>query len=561
MPDEIRAVSDEAEPDARNLSLRDSAEYESKVLSSLPPSDPQILRRLSEATSAGDTARMVDSVRAGWFDLIVERNPKLLEVVGSFSPDMLRSSPLLSMLAGVLYHRIPHRRLKGIRLFVGATRAAASDRRAMDAVDRILVLTSAAASYRLIGRAALGAKPARTALRILREMPDTDRKQLHAMPRLYSQLGTTLYYGGHAEEALGVFELGRAEIPRVGYPHGYMNLAMLAGIHALQGDIRQGQKYLETARSPKWPEATRSTYTGAFYRLAEATTALEQFDAKTARYHLDAMVYGRATIEHWVPIALTEAVTSLVAGNPGVASAELEAFAAHRQAEGRTASARKQLAATRSLIELALGRPEAAVAILRRDGAPGAEREIARARADLVLGHHSVALQRLRRISRASLTTRMATELLVLEAACLLRFANWSPTRSALESLGGILERSGVRLPLALVPASDAARVQSALEATGFGHVLPSSGVVAVIPDSDGEGVLSEREHAVLRALVRTPSNAAIAAELVVSVNTVKTQLRSIYRKLGVRTRDEAIAVALARHLVSVQSDTSSEQR
>jgi LuxR family transcriptional regulator, maltose regulon positive regulatory protein len=57
---------------------------------------------------------------------------------------------------------------------------------------------------------------------------------------------------------------------------------------------------------------------------------------------------------------------------------------------------------------------------------------------------------------------------------------------------------------------------------------------------------LSSREHKVLRGLSAGLSNAEIAASLMVSINTVRTQARSIYRKLNVHTRHEA--VALARH-------------
>jgi LuxR family maltose regulon positive regulatory protein len=52
---------------------------------------------------------------------------------------------------------------------------------------------------------------------------------------------------------------------------------------------------------------------------------------------------------------------------------------------------------------------------------------------------------------------------------------------------------------------------------------------------------LSEREAAVLRFLPTMMSNGEIAAELFVSVNTVKTHLKSIYRKLDVPDRREAI--------------------
>jgi LuxR family maltose regulon positive regulatory protein len=55
---------------------------------------------------------------------------------------------------------------------------------------------------------------------------------------------------------------------------------------------------------------------------------------------------------------------------------------------------------------------------------------------------------------------------------------------------------------------------------------------------------LSSRERKVLRGLSAGLSNVEIAAELVVSVNTIRTQARSIYRKLGVKNRHEAVAAA-----------------
>jgi LuxR family maltose regulon positive regulatory protein len=52
---------------------------------------------------------------------------------------------------------------------------------------------------------------------------------------------------------------------------------------------------------------------------------------------------------------------------------------------------------------------------------------------------------------------------------------------------------------------------------------------------------LSEREMEVLRYLPSRLSNAEIAARLYVSVNTLKTHLKAIYRKLGVTSRSEAV--------------------
>ncbi len=51
---------------------------------------------------------------------------------------------------------------------------------------------------------------------------------------------------------------------------------------------------------------------------------------------------------------------------------------------------------------------------------------------------------------------------------------------------------------------------------------------------------LSPQEQRVLRLLAAGLSNPEIARELVVSTNTIKTQIKSIYRKLNVNTREEA---------------------
>ncbi len=76
-----------------------------------------------------------------------------------------------------------------------------------------------------------------------------------------------------------------------------------------------------------------------------------------------------------------------------------------------------------------------------------------------------------------------------------------------------------------------------------------------VPPGSDapepGTLPLSESELAVLRFLPSHLTNEEIGEALFLSVNTVKTHLRSAYRKLGVRSRREAIALARHRGLVA----------
>ncbi len=55
---------------------------------------------------------------------------------------------------------------------------------------------------------------------------------------------------------------------------------------------------------------------------------------------------------------------------------------------------------------------------------------------------------------------------------------------------------------------------------------------------------LSAQEQKVLKLLAAGNSNAEIASALIVSVNTVRTQIQSIYRKLQVKNRLEATIIA-----------------
>ena len=61
---------------------------------------------------------------------------------------------------------------------------------------------------------------------------------------------------------------------------------------------------------------------------------------------------------------------------------------------------------------------------------------------------------------------------------------------------------------------------------------------------------LSGRERTILRLLAAGRSTAEMADELVVSANTVKAQLGSLYRKLNVHSREQALSEAVRLHVL-----------
>ena len=64
--------------------------------------------------------------------------------------------------------------------------------------------------------------------------------------------------------------------------------------------------------------------------------------------------------------------------------------------------------------------------------------------------------------------------------------------------------------------------------------------------------LLSEREMEVLRLMATGAANKTIAAQLVISESTVKTHVQSIFQKLDVNDRTEAVTHALQRGIITL---------
>ena len=104
------------------------------------------------------------------------------------------------------------------------------------------------------------------------------------------------------------------------------------------------------------------------------------------------------------------------------------------------------------------------------------------------------------------------------------------------EPMQRLLERAAAARP------AGAAYLRRLLEAMPAG-----SDVAHTAPGAEPADELNDRELAILRLLAAGRSNREIAAELYLSVNTVKWHARHLYAKLGVNRR--ALAVARAREL------------
>ncbi|HEX5469320.1 MAG TPA: response regulator transcription factor [Gaiellaceae bacterium] len=85
--------------------------------------------------------------------------------------------------------------------------------------------------------------------------------------------------------------------------------------------------------------------------------------------------------------------------------------------------------------------------------------------------------------------------------------------------------------------------------------------LTAPVVRSRDERGLTEREHAILRAVARGLSNQAIARELWLSEQTVKFHLHNVYRKLALRNRTEAARYAYENGLAGGLAEEASAAR
>jgi len=126
-------------------------------------------------------------------------------------------------------------------------------------------------------------------------------------------------------------------------------------------------------------------------------------------------------------------------------------------------------------------------------------------------------------------------------AWAMLRTGDESAAATLLTDLAKRRERSGT--PLMLVPA--------AVDEFGRARIEGWQSPKALIPEKASEPhMLSKRERKVLKLLASDRTREQIAEDLFVSVNTIKSQLTSIFRKLGVDNRLDAVLEAERRRLL-----------
>ncbi|MET7736823.1 LuxR C-terminal-related transcriptional regulator [Streptomyces sp. NPDC005402] len=411
-----------------------------------------------------------------------------------------------------------------------------------------------ALAARLSGSPQRAEQAAQAAIELQREVPVHLLDEHPEVPALLlTHVGSTRLWAGRLEEA-------RAALTVVTGNQGGASTALarqeslvhLALIDYLTGWPDRAQHHVSAARAESerfsLPEHADSGLGG----LVMAAVAVERDELDQAQTLLDQMPDGEA------PDPVTAAGRSLVTARlllaRGRARAAMAASATDVPADVASPWAEGHAALVASACHLAEGRPDAAAEVLRDLDTDQPVCAVGAARAHLATGDRLTALGVLNAMQgtqnigpalrvRAMLVRAQAahaggddlvTHRLLTEA---LLTGRRERLRRPFREAGGWIAPFLAQPPLRGL-------------ATGWltpGDAMPGAG--AEPPPLLVER-LSERECDVLTLLAQMMSTEEIAAELFVSVNTVKTHLKNLYRKLAVSRRSDAVRQAREMGLV-----------
>jgi LuxR family transcriptional regulator, maltose regulon positive regulatory protein len=525
----------------------------------------QPVRAVHHALAAGDSDQAAGLLATGWAAMLAQGQAAVLaELVSRLPGDRVRTTPELAVVAAL--SRLALGRLEEADAWLGlaaaaepwlateaaAGRGGAAGRPRTGAAMRLARLYRA----RLVGDVTDAGPAARVPATPTGTDDDDQRTLAHAL------LGVAQLWSGQLEAAEASLEQARADAGRTG--RGVVALAATAHLALLEAVLGRlgragelGRLATEQARRVDWSASSQL----ACADLALAVCAYHRDDLVTAVAALDRATAAAAGDR---PVLLATAILAawLAAGTgAGAAAAALARLDAAElatrgrpprllRAAARAARAKLLAAAGDEAAASALGPadeprpPVEAVVSARLQLAGGDPAAAARTLAPLLAGGPGPAAPELPLAVEAHLLEALAGQELADRAAAV-RSLRSALDLAAPEGYRRVFVEGGMPVRVLLTDhlhwdgthdqlvASLLERLRAVAGADQPGG-RPQAPVPLVVP-------LSEREQVVLRYLSSRLSAGEIADELYVSLNTVKTHIKSIYRKLDTNRRWDAV--------------------
>lgn len=499
------------------------------------------------ALDAEDAALAVSLAQRAFVPITVALN-RAPEALTSQRRSFFSREPLLSLLNGIS-HNIAGHTARAAQLFVKTI--ALSEAKLVGnfrhpTPDHVWVQAALTAGLRLVGRYEL-VEPAYRRFRRMLQRVDDPHGILQAAETVFATSSAmTLIFLGRLDEAQHVL---RGEThPRGGRNsrHDYSPPCISAYIEAADGEIAQAQSSIASLEDEGLPRHFDASFYSVPLHLARALIMLEHGLFDDAESELQHCMLHWKTIEMW-PL-LVEVSVHIAWQRQGHLHAltVLDSMIAEKNGHPPISPEMTALLdELRAMLLIAKGSLAPALALTSARRCRTHPRlAVPRALAHLIGGQPDRALATANSVSDAQrLTQRQRITLKLLAASAHLRLEDIDVAGRGFGDAADRALSAGLRSPFSIMPRSDVrAFLHRYARADEIQAILDESPELFPRPGTSAN--LTEREHVVLRHLATEATLTEISGALSVSVNTVKTQARAVYRKLGVANRGEAVREA-----------------
>ncbi|WP_207390444.1 LuxR C-terminal-related transcriptional regulator [Rhodococcus sp. ABRD24] len=500
----------------------------------------QPLRALDYARLSEDWTRVAEIIESHWLTLMAVPQQSTRDALLALPPQIVDRNPLLGAWRSLSVQAARTRPTTAEHEFheSGPAQPGSLERELAPETLRSM-------QFRMSGRfrdaAALSARLSTLADREAAEHPPAR----DGLPFLHLQWGINHLLHGNFDECADAFLKAVSGTLAEGFDFVRRDASgKLALLYAVHGDPTRAGEWVSTSEQFDLPPDGMSSITALGQLTARALTALDRMDLDSAREALDAIGTVSDQEELWSFASYARSQYALMTGNAESGLSELwHEKSVYRRWLTSDALATQLLAAAEADLLCALGRGSEARTIASTPGTFAGLTTV-RARIELLTGNPQGALGECTQLpSNQNRGLRAPIEIALIAAAAYTELGDTAAAEKNVRHARTLSSRTGVVRPFAMMSSRSAASSAHLREAPTD---LPPA-TRPVFPDAIDHVDLTTREVAVLRELETGAKNIEIATRLFVSVNTVKSQSQSLYRKLGARSRVEAVTTA--RHL------------
>ncbi|MFD5223999.1 LuxR C-terminal-related transcriptional regulator [Microbacterium sp. NPDC058342] len=496
------------------------------------------------AVRAGQWALAGRCVRSDLFEVLVRLrlHPDLLEAVPR---SVLRQEPLLMLVSGVAHYGAGHH-AKAVRMLLAAVAACERQRvvgRRASTPDQVWVQGILTIALRLAGRYEMVPVALRRFSRMLEAVDDPAGHLDPAMLLFRTQTVITLSFMDRLDAA----EHLALDTVRERHPMSPLQQANLQGLtaftHARRGDPARAAEVLRGMDQVGRPAQFDDSFFAVTAHVAAAWTALERFDARAAEHVLKHSDRHWPTMEYWPFVLEARTHADWQLRGPESALLTLREGRAEKRFKAPIGDALVLLlVALEAELLLAAGLGAEAASLLTSSRLRRSVRlEVPRSRSLLLSGNWDQAAGIAERNALGEAQPwHNRIDLLLISASANLRAGDREAAQRRFDQGAAIAERTGTLTPFASMPRADL--IELGYRRPALLDQIP--GEASRYPEPAVAVALTRREHHVLAALASDRTLPEIAQMLSVSTNTLKSQLRSVYRKLEVGGRQEAVQVA-----------------